>query len=239
MRRWILAIVLAGSGVAIAAPGPTTQPTAQPATRPFAVAPEPPSTWTPYSTGGQQRRGSENGRSRRGERGDRGASGFSAAPSSRPDGDIADPSALPQDFDILNYRNIFYKGYLPSPDRPERSGPATPERHSAETTLIFNGVTITDGKPTAFLENTEQGTVVQVHVGDPIASGKVVDIALDSLDYQFNGRVIHVQIGQNLAGGSGWGTTAATTAPSSTGSADADSLLEKLRLRRQQELNGK
>jgi hypothetical protein len=231
MRRWILAIVLGAGGVALAAPDATTRP----ATRPTEVAPATRPTWSALSSGGQQRRGSENGRFRRGERG---ASNFSA-PTSRPDGDIAAPSPLPQEFDVLNYRNIFYKGYLPSPDRSERSGPATPEFHSAETTLIFNGVTITDGKPTAFLENTDLGNVVQVHVGDTVASGKVVNIALDSLDYQFNGRVIQVHIGQNLAGGSGWGTTAATTAPSSTGSAAADSVLEKLRLRRQQELNGK
>jgi hypothetical protein len=233
MRRLMLAMVLMSCGVALAASDPTTQPAPQP--KPGAVAAEPATrpAWTPYSTGRQQRRGSDNGRGRR-------SGGFSEA-TSRPDVlEIASSGPIPQDFEILNYRNIFYKGHLPSPESVGRSEPVRIELHSVETNLIFNGVTITDGKPSAFLENTDQGSVVQVHVGDMVARGKIVSIALDSLEYQLTGQTqtTHVQIGQNLAGGNGWGTVASSQ-PSSTGSATADAMLEKLRQKRAAELNGK
>jgi hypothetical protein len=145
---------------------------------------------------------------------------------------------MPQDFEVLNLRNIFYKGYLPAPGEEGRGASEYEIRHAPETMFIFNGVTITDGKPTAFLENTNEGTVVQVHVGDAVAKGKIVNIAIDNLDYEANGKVTRVQIAQNLAGGNGWGTTASTE-PSTTGSGAADAMLEKLRQKRLQELNGK
>lgn len=242
MRRWIFPIILMACGVAMAATDPATQPDTRPAPEPTNVAPaDPPvesnTTSTPYSNG-RQRRGEngrgENGRSRR-------STGFTAEPTSRPgDLQIASSGPLPQDFEILNYRNIFYKGHLPSPEVSNRPAPASIEAHSLETVLMFNGVTITDGKPTAFLENTDQGTVLQVHVGDTVAQGKIVAIALDSLEYQLNGRTTptHVQIGQNLAGSNSWGTVAASQ-PSSTGSASMDAMLEKLRQKRAAELGGK
>jgi len=228
MKRWMLAMVLIGGGVAVAAVDPTTQP----ATRPAASAAVAPDARSTNSTGRQSRRGGEN-RDRR--------SSESSAPTTRP-GDqlIASSGPIPQDFEILNYRNIFYKGHLPSPDTGNRSAAAVIAPHTLETVLMFNGVTITDGKPTAFLENTDQGTVLQVHIGDAVAQGKVVAIALDSLEYQLNGQAqpTHVLIGQNLAGSNTWGTVAASQ-PSSTGSASTDAMLEKLRQKRLQELGGK
>jgi hypothetical protein len=230
MRRWMLAIVVIGGGVSLAASDPATQPATRPAAAP---APEARPALTPtYSTGRQSRRGGEN----RGRR-----SGESSESTSRPgDQFIASSGPMPQDFEILNYRNIFYKGHLPSPDNANRPAAAVIAPHTLETVLMFNGVTITDGKPTAFLENTDQGTVMQVHVGDAVAQGKIVAIALDSLEYQLNGQaqLTHVLIGQNLAGSNSWGTVAASQ-PSSTGSASADAMLEKLRQKRQAELNGK
>jgi hypothetical protein len=216
MRTLITFIsVLTISAAAMAAPSATTQP----ATRP---------TWGSDSTGRQRRWGSDNNRE---------SGGFTSA-TSRPNGpDLSSSAPMPDDFAVLNLRNIFFKGHLPSPDAGQQ-GSSSFEVHSVETTYIFNGVTITDGKPVAFLENTDSGAVMQAHVGDTIARGKIVNIALDSLDYQANGRVTRVQIGQNLAGGNGWGTTA-TSEPSSTGSASTDAMLEKLRQKRLQELGGK
>ena len=229
MKRWMMSMVLMGGGVAMSAAGdPTTQPATRPATA-DAVAPDARSA---YSNGRQSRRGGDN-RDRR--------SSESSAPTSRPGEQLISSSGpMPQDFEILNYRNIFYKGHLPSPDVANRPAAASITPYSLETVLMFNGVTITDGKPTAFLENTDQGTVMQVHVGDTVAHGKIVAIALDNLQYQLNGQAqpTHVQIGQNLAGSNSWGTMASTQ-PSSTGSASTDAVLEKLRQKRAAELGGK
>jgi len=217
MRRLITLIILTASGAAIAAPDATTQP----ATRPGLAT---------DLSGQQQRWGSDNNRFRK-------PRGFSSATSRPDEPDFSSSATMPDDFAVLNLRNIFYKGHLPSPES-DSQGSRSFEPHSVETMYIFNGVTITDGKPIAFLENTDSGAVTQVHVGDTIARGKIVNIALDSLDYQAGGKVTRVQIAQNLAGGNGWGTTA-TSEPSSTGSATTDAMLEKLRQKRMQELGGK
>lgn len=168
---------------------------------------------------------------------------------------IATPIPISENFALLNDRSPF----VPWVQRERRSGggrSGPSQVESAETrqqsNLVFNGVTVTDGKPVAFIEDMTEGRVYQYHVGDSIAGGKVAQITLDAVDYETNGRRTHVTIGENLQGASAWDmtygvapampSTQPTGQPSetSTGSGgSADSVLEKMRQRRLQELGGK
>jgi hypothetical protein len=114
---------------------------------------------------------------------------------------------------------------------------------SPENVMVFNGASNANGQMVAFIENTSLNSIARFQVGDSVATGKITAITLDQLDYSVNGRVTHVLIGQNLfgvdtqvlttqavVGNSG----AATSGPAG----GADSVLERLRLRRLKELGG-
>jgi hypothetical protein len=77
--------------------------------------------------------------------------------------------------------------------------------------------------------------VTTLKEGDSIAGGIVRHIRFDALDYEVNGKITRVAIGQNLAGGDAVVAASATT-QSSAGGGD---VLERLRQRRLQELGGK
>jgi hypothetical protein len=126
----------------------------------------------------------------------------------------------------------------------------------AESVLVFNGASDVDGQLVAFIENTGMNQSSRYHVGDLVgqgAQGKIVKITLDSIDYQVGTKITHVMLGQNLYGqetqvlttqpvssGSTFsgstGGTGPTTGSSSTSGGSPDSVLERLRRRRMQEL---
>jgi len=164
----------------------------------------------------------------------------SAAPTTRPYGEgrryesnrsyrqnqrrseMAQPSA-PMIYDEVGARNIFVRGN----QRPPRQepGPIGPLPPSASQ-LVLTGVSLADNGKLGFLEDQQAQTVTRVKVGDAIAAGKVVNITLDSLDYQdAGGKIIRVYVGYNLAGGDVWGvsssssgaSTQASTQPQRTG----------------------
>jgi hypothetical protein len=179
---------------------------------------------------------------------------FSAAPATRPygaarryesnrsyresqrRGEMAQPN-LPAIYDEVGARNIFVKGN----QRPPRQnpGPIGPLFPSASQ-LVLTGVSLADNGKLGFLEDQQAQTVTRVKVGDAIAAGKVVNITLDSLDYQdAGGKIIRVYVGYNLAGGDVWGvsssgaSTQASTQPQRTGPrAPGESMEDYLRRRR-------
>jgi hypothetical protein len=116
-------------------------------------------------------------------------------------------------------RNIFVKGDQSTPE-PQELPPQPPQQFvntPAATQLLLTGVAITDYGKIALLENQQEFTVIRVKIGDPIADGKVVDITLDSLEYQNRaGRIIRVEIGYNLAGGEVWGAAGSASSPGSS-----------------------
>jgi hypothetical protein len=154
------------------------------------------------------------------------------------------PKSLPKDYAVLNFRSIFFKGRGPLPasggpdeirnlSKTSSSGPPT------EETLVFNGVT-----------ETEDGTIssheVQlVQVGQPLAAGKIIGLTLHQLDYAAAGKIVHVEIGENLAGQLVEASTQPTEepivapAPISSGAGGANNVLERMKKRREQELGGK
>jgi hypothetical protein len=139
------------------------------------------------------------------------------------------------------------------------SGPTTdstnpaPSSFGIESVLVFNGASDANGQLVAFVENTGMNQITRYHLGDPVgqgAQGKISAITLDSIDYQAGARVTHVNLGQNLNGqdvqilttqpvAAGMTPTtgpAGTTQPATPGGAGTDSVIERLRRRRMQEL---
>ncbi len=138
--------------------------------------------------------------------------------------------AMPANFVLLTTRSIFLKGHGPlggaSPAATTRPAPRL------EDSLIFNGVTRTDGAIVAFLEDISAARVTRVQVGDAVANGKVTGITLDTLEYESNGRITRVAIGQALSGAESMGaTTLPSSSPDSGGGGD---VLERMRRARLQ-----
>jgi hypothetical protein len=148
---------------------------------------------------------------------------------------IPTPPDITASYLTVTNRSIFFKGYFNGAPGGAPVQPPTPE----ETILVFDGASRTNGVYEGFVENQESGVVTVVHIGDPIAKGKVKDLSLDNLDYEAGIRIFHLGIGQNLAGDQVFGGTGApTTLPTVDMSGPGADLLRKMMLRRIQELNG-
>lgn len=173
------------------------------------------------------------------------------------------PKEYPKQYGALLNRSIFIHGSqhvvdlwrdptkteVPSSGPPRMINPAP----NAEGVLVFNGASDVDGQLVAFIENTGMNQISRYHVGDPVgqgAQGKIAAITLDGMDYQVGSKITHVLLGQNLygqetqilttqpvvTGGSSTSAGGPTTGPASTTGSGTDSILERLRRRRMQEL---
>jgi len=169
------------------------------------------------------------------------------------------PKPIAIEYDVLLHRSIFIRGrqgvYDPGevgnrqyvgtdtgPTTSPTTTQATVVAWSPENVMVFNGASNANGQLVAFIENTSLNSIARFQVGDSVATGKIIGITLDQLDYSVGGRVTHVMLGQNL---SGVDTQVLTTQPVTSGagpssgpSGGADDVLERLRRRRLQELGG-
>ena len=149
-------------------------------------------------------------------------------------------ATLPAIYEEVGARNIFVRGNQRPPRAEENPAPFT----QAPSQLVLTGVSVADNGKLGFLEDQQASTITRVKVGDTIAQGKVVNITLDSLDYQdAGGKIIRVYVGFNLAGGDVWGvsntgaTTQASTQPQRTGPRGPNESMEDyLRRRRAAEM---
>ena len=142
-------------------------------------------------------------------------------------------------YEVLVERNIFSRDRgRPDPRESERESyvppPPPPERF-----LLLTGIVKQGDEWLAFLEDARTGAVSKLRVGDGVLEGRVAAITMDSIDYEKDGRIAHVAMGDNLEGGrsSRSGSTVSsptTSAPAS--SAGSSNILERLRQRRQREL---
>lgn len=154
-------------------------------------------------------------------------------------------------YGVLKDRNMFlrerHKPYIREPrtssPRPDITSPQAIERST-----VLRGVTIENDELHAYLENTRTSTPIRVAPGDSLASGHVVEIAIDAIAYEVDGRTTWVEIGQNLSGARMSAEMIAastpTTAPStdvapSTPSPSGSSLEERMKQRRLQQRGGK
>ena len=161
----------------------------------------------------------------------------------------------PSDYNILLRRTIFARSgqaiatserrdsIAPDPSRGSRPPPGPGA--SLESGLVFRGAWRQGTNLIAFVEDTSTGKTLRLAVGDAIGHGKVTDISEDRLIYQLNGRPLPVEVGWNFEGSAAIVATRPTSGPSDTASSASsapssssgaeDSVLEKMRKRRQQE----
>jgi hypothetical protein len=147
-------------------------------------------------------------------------------------------------YSLLDTYSLFVRGRLESSNSSFNGGGGF-NSQAPEDVLVLTGVTITNHSVVAFVEDTSQGTVRQVKVGDSIAQGKISDINLDELDYQSSdGRKVHVSVGQNLRGQSafnliyGTGIGSGSTETDQNVDAGTAALLAKMRAKRLAEMGG-
>jgi hypothetical protein len=154
------------------------------------------------------------------------------------------PPPMTGDWLIFTNRDIFVKGRFAGYNPP--TGDEGPRQPTPADTLVFCGVFEATPVPpyksylTAFLQDNDTLEVTPVRVGDQIAQGKVTGITLDTLEYQTaGGRLLHLNVGQNLNGEQVWGgvtSNSPSSVPEFSGP-NAD-LLKKMAERRLQELSG-
>lgn len=101
------------------------------------------------------------------------------------------------DYRIVWERNIF------SPDRgtrrrQEESEARVKPEYRPERDIVLRGVSERGDRCVAFLENLQSGATTRVQEGEEIARGKVKTITLDRIEYESNGRVTEVAVGQTL-----------------------------------------
>jgi hypothetical protein len=205
---------------------PSTNPSTSPSRT--SVASTQSRTQSFLANGNNNRRNNRNGRNGRNGR----TNGF-ATNSTQPSTMAA--GAMSPDYYVLATRNVFIKGrQIVNQDGGAGSGDTRTYVPQPDA-LILNGVIFTDQGVVALIEDISAAQTTIVQAGDTIGPGKIVDITLDYLDYEADGKDYRVTIGQNLYGGS----SVASTQPSGTATpADVDSMIKKLQLKRQEEERG-
>lgn len=166
-------------------------------------------------------------------------------------------------YKVLVQRNMFSKerGRPREEVRVERKRDVPPPPR-IESDLVLIGVVQKDGAPAAIVENRVSGKIVTVKPGDSIGAGAIKVISLDSIDFEIDGILSVIKIGSTLAGTApksltvtapeanhapgGTETPAATSTastpaangapPTGTGASGGESVLERMRRKRQEEL---
>ncbi len=162
------------------------------------------------------------------------------------------PSARPkrslEDYRLIVDRNIF------SRDRTRRTVAARPSREPAATQpveqrhLVLTGVALQGEAPMAFFEDSLDGQTLWVRTGMPIGHGVVRDISFEGVTYRNGAGERIIAIGEDIEGvavtlqaSTTQGASAATDAGAPAAGAaapagNADDVLQRMRLRRLQEL---
>lgn len=161
-----------------------------------------------------------------------------------------------EDYKILWERNIFSRdrGLQRRQDEATKAQPE-PE-YRPERDIVLRGVSQQGQRWVAFFENLQSGVTTRAQKGDEIARGKVQAISLDRVEYELNGQVVQVAVGQTLDGGTPeapvdysafqeymssapGGSSAEPSTETEEGgepSADEAAILEKLKRQREKEL---
>jgi hypothetical protein len=139
------------------------------------------------------------------------------------------PVSFAQSFRLLMERNIFDASRSPYVNQPVFS---TTTATVQQNSLTLTGLVYEDGTYAAFVENSGTNTTTKYKIGDAVSGGKIIGAGMDYVDLLSGGRTIHVILGQNMSGMSPVATTNPTTEPS-----PGNDMIERLRLRRLQELH--
>jgi len=168
------------------------------------------------------------------------------------------------DYRLISERNIFSRDRTsrtrtytrseptsrPAPPAPPPAPPASP----GDTVWVLAGVALHREAQVAFLENLQTGEVLRLSPGSAAASGTIASICLDSVEYSRGATTRTIRVGENLAGevptsftvarsslapaspSSGAASSSSTTQPATTSDPGVNSILERLRQRRLQEM---
>ncbi len=96
---------------------------------------------------------------------------------------------MPDGYRILLARSIFARD----------GAPAAKDATTTSGKLVLKGVTQEDDRFTAYVGAA--GRVMQLHVGDALAMGNIRRITLHSIEYEAQGRLTRVEIGQPFDAG--------------------------------------
>ncbi len=72
-----------------------------------------------------------------------------------------------------------------------------------ESYYVLKGVVQENDEFIAFIEDTQNGTVLRLRRGDPVARGTIKTLTLDGLEYQMEEKTTVVRMGLDLEGGHG------------------------------------
>ena len=161
--------------------------------------------------------------------------------------------------DTLVRRNIFFADrrtltVTPRPE-PESTAPPTDAQPPAaeppvepadpDRALVLIGVTIENHAARAFIEDRSTGRIVRIDDGGPIGRGRITEITLAGVTYLVDGATRRIAPQQSLAGTTPGTAGASMSTPTSVGDTTGDaasssnlSVLERMRLRRQQLSSG-
>jgi hypothetical protein len=152
-------------------------------------------------------------------------------------------------YQIILQRNIFSRQRGPIRQRRARNRAIV--TRNPESYLVLKGLVQEDDTFIAFVENTQNNTVLTLREGDSIARGTVKKFTLDSIEYYLEGKAINVTLGRDLEGEQGTLSMnrlmelSATSAPVSDPNAPSDEappsdeeaeILKKLMEQRRQQL---
>ncbi|HEX2971938.1 MAG TPA: hypothetical protein VHP11_06375 [Tepidisphaeraceae bacterium] len=156
--------------------------------------------------------------------------------------------AFTEKYGLIVQRNIFARNRVQASQRPSEARNEAPPKPAQY--LILTGIVRREDADGyfAFIEDTRAGTTSKVQVGQVLAQGTVIQIDFDSIQYEFEGKPIRVEIGKTLVGASST-PRASTTQPAgdssmaqspsrteSTSSEPSNDIAERMRQRRLQEL---
>ena len=154
-------------------------------------------------------------------------------------------------YGVLIDNNIFLR------ERGRSAGPSSPPREpttrpattapSEEQSFALLGVVFEGDDFRAYFESLRDAAVVRVEPGDALARGRVVEMQPDAVAYESDGRVIWIEVGQDLTGSLSRSASAtqpagSATQPASTqasGDPATQSIEERMRQRRRQFMNGR
>jgi hypothetical protein len=158
---------------------------------------------------------------------------------------------------LIVTRNIFSRDRrAPTRERTPTYTPSAPRPQPTGPNLVLTGVVVQETQCIAFFEDSASGDTTGAVAGQALAKGRVRSVCLDGVEYESGGVCRKIAIGQSLDGQSvsfdrtptasapaGTATTSSTSEPSTSsqpsGSGDkgTNDVLERMRQRRQQELN--
>lgn len=141
-------------------------------------------------------------------------------------------------YNVLASRNIFVQDR----SRLRSRSAASQDSRDSDSYMILTGIAEQGSYRFAFIEDARTGATARLMAGQAVGKGQIKSVTLDGIEYENTGSVKTIFVGQNLIGETA-GTInvsatspAAGSQPSSAAAGDVNSVLERLRQRRAQEM---